>query len=176
MVGGGIIQPPNVAKDGQGNVFIAETANNQVVEEKADGAVTTVGYGLNQPSGVAVDSMGDVFIADSGNNRVVEVTPGLPVTVSPATPTLTVQDGGSYNAQPFSAAATAVGVDGKTPVSGSFTVTYYAGSSASGTPLTGAPVKAGPIRWRLLSPAAIPTTPAAASDDLHYQPGRPRSR
>ena len=62
-----------MAVDGSGDVFIADTGNNRVVEVKADGTQTTVGSGLNDPVGVAVDGTGDVFIADFGNNRVVEV-------------------------------------------------------------------------------------------------------
>ena len=63
-----------VAVDGTGDVFIADTVNNQVVEVKPDGTQTTVGSGLNLPRGVAVDGAGDVFIADTLNSEVVEVT------------------------------------------------------------------------------------------------------
>jgi hypothetical protein len=56
-------------------------------------------------------------------------------TINPAIPTMTVSDtGGTYNGNPFAANATAVGIDGVTPVSGSFSYSYYAGSSVSGTP------------------------------------------
>jgi hypothetical protein len=60
--------------DGAGDVFIADSNNNRVVEVPATGgAETTVGTGLNLPYGVAVDGAGNVFIADTYNNRVVEV-------------------------------------------------------------------------------------------------------
>src|SRR5262249_46145780 len=49
VVGGGIIQPPNVAKDGLGDTFIADTNNNQVVQVHADNTAIIVGSGLNQP-------------------------------------------------------------------------------------------------------------------------------
>ena len=63
--------------DGAGDVFIADTYNNRVVEVPAGGGPQiTVGSGLSYPIGVAVDGAGDVFIADSGNNRVVEVPAG----------------------------------------------------------------------------------------------------
>ena len=63
--------------DGAGDVFIADTSNNRVVEVPAGGgAQTTVGSGLSDPSGVAVDGAGNVFIADPNNNRVVEVPAG----------------------------------------------------------------------------------------------------
>src|SRR5579884_1121992 len=65
-------------------------------------------------------------------------------TIKPATPTLSVSDaGGTYNGHAFPATAKAVGVDGKTPVSGSFSYAYYVGSSASGAALKTAPRNAG---------------------------------
>jgi hypothetical protein len=67
-----------------------------------------------------------------------------PATTTPTTPTVSVSAaGGTYNGKPFPASGTAVGVDGKTPVAGSFTFAYYAGSSASGTPSATAPSNAG---------------------------------
>jgi probable HAF family extracellular repeat protein len=54
-----------------------------------------------------------------------------------------VDSGGNYTGKPFAARATAVGSDGKTPVAGSFRFAYFAGSSASGTPLSAAPINAG---------------------------------
>src|SRR5208337_4945299 len=75
--------PFDVAVDGAGDVFIADTDNNRVVEVPAGGgAQTTVGSGLNNPNSLAVDGAGDVFIADTFNNRLVEVTPsGVQTTV-----------------------------------------------------------------------------------------------
>jgi hypothetical protein len=131
------------ASDGQGDFFLALPFPDEVVESKADGSQTTVGSGLLFPTGVKVDGQGDVFIDDLRLDHEVEVLAGLPVSVSQATPTLAVSDGGVYNAQPFTATPTALGVDGKTAVAGSFTLTYYAGSSASGTALTSPPTSAG---------------------------------
>jgi streptogramin lyase len=84
----------------------------------------------------------------TGTNEV-QVTGSLPATVLPQdiTPTVTVTDaGGNYNGLPFTATATVTGVsanataslEGVTP-----SVTYYAGSAATGTPLAGAPANAG---------------------------------
>ena len=57
-----------------GDVFIADTGNNRVVEVPANGdPQITIGSGFSSPDGVAVDASGDVFVADTGNNRVVEV-------------------------------------------------------------------------------------------------------
>jgi sugar lactone lactonase YvrE len=70
----GYNNPNAVAVDGAGDIFVADTNNNQVVELLAGGSnQTTVGTGLKQPTGVAIDGAGNVYIADSGNNRVVEV-------------------------------------------------------------------------------------------------------
>jgi large repetitive protein len=68
-----LYDPFNVAVDGAGNAFIADTYNNRVVKVTRDGTQTTVAGGLNLPQGVAVDAAGDVFIADSGNNKVLKL-------------------------------------------------------------------------------------------------------
>ncbi|HEY7328508.1 MAG TPA: PxKF domain-containing protein, partial [Gemmataceae bacterium] len=81
---------------------------------------------------------------------VIEHFNAFPVTVSssasiaPVTPTVTVSDaGGTYNGNPFPATGKAVGVDGTTAVSGSFTYAYYAGTSTTGTSSATAPTDAG---------------------------------
>jgi sugar lactone lactonase YvrE len=76
-IGTGLANPYGVAVDAAGNVFIADTNNDRVVEVPADGgAQTTVGIGLANPYGVAVDASGNVFIADTNNSRVVKVPAG----------------------------------------------------------------------------------------------------
>jgi hypothetical protein len=113
QIGYGIVAPPGQATDGQGDVFIADPAHDQVLELKPDGSVTTVGSGLDQPYGVAVDAAGDVFIADSGNNRVLEVFAGVPVTVSPAPATITITPYNlSYDGNAHTATRTATGIGG----------------------------------------------------------------
>jgi sugar lactone lactonase YvrE len=83
--------PFAVAVDSKGDVFIADSGNNNIREVNTAGIISTVagngteGFGgdggpatsaeLNMPSDVAVDAKGDLFILDSGNNRVREVTP-----------------------------------------------------------------------------------------------------
>jgi RHS repeat-associated protein len=64
-----------------------------------------------------------------------------PFAISPATPSVSVTDGGTYNTSPFNAVGSAIAVDGKTAVSGSFSYTYYA--SDASTVLAGAPTNAG---------------------------------
>ncbi len=88
--------PEGVASDSSGDLFIADTSDNDIREVNAvTGVITTVagiggdGYGglagysgdggpatraqLDAPTGVAVDAAGDLFIADSGNNVIREV-------------------------------------------------------------------------------------------------------
>jgi sugar lactone lactonase YvrE len=69
-----------VAVDGAGDVFIADTYNNRVVEVPAgcttEACQSTVASELSAPHGVAVDRAGDVFIAEYGSNQVRKVSPG----------------------------------------------------------------------------------------------------
>lgn len=70
-----------VAMDPSGDLFIADLANDRVIEIPGHGGasqgsphvVNTGSYPLASPQGLAVDSAGDLFIADTGSNRVVEV-------------------------------------------------------------------------------------------------------
>jgi hypothetical protein len=93
-------EPTGLAVDADGNLYIADSANNVIrrVDAKT-GIITTVagdyaadkangGLGgfsgdggpatsaqLNDPQGVALDGAGDLFIADTFNNAIREVTP-----------------------------------------------------------------------------------------------------
>ena len=79
-----------VAVDGGGNVFVADTGNHRILFFPANGAAGSViaggngaGYTgdngpalsakLNGPKGVAVDAAGNIYIADTGNNVVRRV-------------------------------------------------------------------------------------------------------
>jgi hypothetical protein len=70
-----------VAVDGAGNVYIADSGNNRVLEVPA-GCISSAcqiivpAVGLNGPESVAVDGAGDVYITDQSNNRVIEVPAG----------------------------------------------------------------------------------------------------
>jgi predicted outer membrane repeat protein len=72
------VNPAQIAIDGSGSIYIADTANNQVLKETASGGTytqSTVGSGLSSPAGVAVDAAGNVYIADGGNSRILIETP-----------------------------------------------------------------------------------------------------
>ena len=87
--------PGGVAVDGNGNLYVADTSNNRVLEYKqpfaqviASGFVANVVFGqggsftrtscaqtaagLCFPQGVASDSNNNLYVADAGNNRVLE--------------------------------------------------------------------------------------------------------
>ena len=83
-----------VAVDGGGNAYVADTGNNQVLYFPANGSAGSVvaggsgaGYSgdngpaltakLRGPKGVAVDAAGNLYIADTGNNVVRRVDRAL---------------------------------------------------------------------------------------------------
>jgi len=92
--------PQAVAVDAAGDVFIADTVNNRVVEVLPDGkwsdfaGTGKAGYSgdggkatladLTEPAGVAVDAKGNVYIADTSNNviRRVDASTGVITTVA----------------------------------------------------------------------------------------------
>ena len=70
--------PKAVIVDNGGNVYIADTAHNQIVKVTPTGSasvltITGLSTGLSAPEGLAIDS-GNLYIADTGNNRVVVVS------------------------------------------------------------------------------------------------------
>ena len=89
-----LLLPHDVAVDGAGNLYIADTNNNRIRRVDTRGIITTFagtgdpgvtsgGYSgdggpagqaqLNGPTGVAVDRAGNVYIGDTQNNRVRRV-------------------------------------------------------------------------------------------------------
>ena len=75
----GLASPQQVATDSFGNVFFADSVNNNVVEVTAAGVAKVLNLGnpgpngvaLKAPRGVAVDCSNNLYLADTGNNRLV---------------------------------------------------------------------------------------------------------
>ena len=89
----------DVAVDGVGHVYIADTGNHLIRRVDASGTITTfagtgeypyngdnrpaVEANLYEPTGLAVDTAGNVYIADTSNNRVRKVdSTGIITTVA----------------------------------------------------------------------------------------------
>jgi uncharacterized protein (TIGR03437 family) len=80
--GGNTLSLPNaIVVDPAGDVYIADTNNNRIVEVNAQGTpsvLTITGLSpasLSSPSGIAIDGAGNLYIGDTGNGRVVRVSP-----------------------------------------------------------------------------------------------------
>ena len=73
---GQLWSPNTMAVDATGNLFIADSWNNRIVEViKATGQAITIATGFNDPSGIAVDAAGNIYIADTYHNTIVKLTP-----------------------------------------------------------------------------------------------------
>ncbi len=91
-------EPADLALDGAGNLYIADSNNNRIRRVDAAGVITTVAGGgsslgdggpatsarLNLPYGVAADGAGNLYIADTGNHRIrkVDAATGIISTVA----------------------------------------------------------------------------------------------
>ena len=80
LIGANLNGPQGVVVDLSGNVYIADTKNNQVLKETVAGGATytksVVAKSLDAPTSIAVDASGNVFFTNSGAKSVVEETPG----------------------------------------------------------------------------------------------------
>jgi sugar lactone lactonase YvrE len=90
--------PVGLAFDAAGDLFIADSGDNVILEVNVDGMVSAVagtgaqGFGgdggaatgalLDSPTGVAVDAAGNIYIADTHNNRIRKVSGGVITTIA----------------------------------------------------------------------------------------------
>ena len=94
-----LVFPSDVALDGLGNYYIADTYNNRIRKVNATGIITTIagndtaGYNgdnipataahLWHPVGVACDNAGNIYISDSYNSRIRRInTLGIITTIA----------------------------------------------------------------------------------------------
>ena len=77
-LGSNLSGPAGVAVDGAGNIYIADTGNNRIVEIPWTGAgyggqITVPVNGLSIPMGLAIDGAGSLYIVSNGNDKVVKL-------------------------------------------------------------------------------------------------------
>ncbi|MBW4053475.1 MAG: hypothetical protein HIU85_18835 [Proteobacteria bacterium] len=80
--------PSGVAVDSLGNLYVADTLNNRILEIPPSGTSFTTllgsGAGLSSPEGVAVNTAGTVvYVADTGNNQILEYSGGVATQLVP---------------------------------------------------------------------------------------------
>ncbi len=75
--------PSDVALDGSGNIYVADTNNNRIQKYDPSGEFLAVAGGftsdvsMNQPWSMTVASDGTVFVADTWNHKIVKLDSGL---------------------------------------------------------------------------------------------------
>jgi sugar lactone lactonase YvrE len=183
--------PSGVAVDAAGNLYLADTNNNEIRKISPAGVATTLagnpgvagsadGTGtaatFNSPSGIAVDSAGNAYVADAGNFTIRKITSAGVVT------TLAGQVGVSKSADGTGAAAgfcapTGVAVD----AAGNVYVVDGRPFSCNTTPAAKAALKGKPIQRevaapppgvvRKITPAGAVTTLAGVNAGIFFQFG-----
>jgi len=76
-------KPANAVQDGQGNIYIADTFNNQVLKVTSSGVKVPIGSGWNMPTGVALDGAGNLYVTQlaAGSVTVIDGGNGAQTTI-----------------------------------------------------------------------------------------------
>jgi phospholipase C len=65
--------PFGVAAAADGDIWVADTGHNRIVEFSGGGRyLAATGGSLDQPEGIAIDASGDVWVASTGSDQIVE--------------------------------------------------------------------------------------------------------
>jgi hypothetical protein len=82
----GVSFPVALAMDGNSNLYVLDTGNNQVVmlpwTGTGFGSQITVASGFNAPGGMTLDGSGNLYVADTGNDRVVKIDLSTPAAMT----------------------------------------------------------------------------------------------
>ncbi len=148
--------PSGVAVNASGDIFVADTSNNEIREITPAGVVTTLagsttaghadGTGsaasFDGPAGVAVDASGTIYVADSNNNEIREITPAGVVTTLAGSTTPGYADGTGSAASFYGPAGVAVDASGNLYVADYFNNEIRKVTTAGGvvTTLAGLPI------------------------------------
>ena len=154
--------PAKLTVDSAGNLYIADLLNYCVREIEATTTfISTVagtgasGYSgngglagsarLSMPGGLTIDSYNNLLICDTGNNAIREVYSVVTLLFHRQYVQLTLTaTGGKYTGAGYSATATVKNPSTGKPITGlAITITYYPGTTATGTGATTAPITVG---------------------------------
>lgn len=178
--------PFGIAVDANGDLWVADSYNNEIRKVTREGVVTTVagsamqsgstdGVGsaalFDDPWGIAVAPSGDVWVADSGNDKIRKVTTAGAVTTVAGTSSYGTRNGAASQARfafptgiAFDSSDAAYIADRESEVirkiSPALVVTTFAGSAPSGGAIDGIGTNA-----RLFFPAQAVTD---ASGNIYY--------
>jgi sugar lactone lactonase YvrE len=82
ILAGKLRSPSGVAVNAEGDIWVADTANDRIEEWSPEGkylakigAFGTEPGKLDEPTGIAIDAKGNIWVADTANNRIEEFKP-----------------------------------------------------------------------------------------------------
>ena len=120
--------PTGLARDKQGNLYVADTDNHVIRRVSPAGDVVVFAgvpgvpgsgngcgseVGFNSPQGIAVDARGFLFVADTGNHTIRQITSeGKVTTIAGSATNAGITDGPADSARFQSPAGIALGADG----------------------------------------------------------------